>query len=137
MNPGNLKVKVVDIHQIAKKADAERHAVRQPMPTGPAAVRFFGDFADAGRFEHIAENVAQILGVLPKLPAREDNPQADYATDDDAGTEGPENDVGAGFDAVKGADPRAEAHGHLDVARPHAANGINGNEQGAAEEGAE
>src|SRR5262249_42808331 len=104
MNPGNLKVKVVDIHQIAKKADAERHAVRQPMPPGPAAVRFFGDFADAGRFEHIAENVAQILGVLSKLPARKDHPEADDATDDNAGAEGPENDVCAGFDAVKGAD---------------------------------
>jgi hypothetical protein len=46
-NPGNSKDRGVDVHQIAKEADAERHAVGQSMPAWPAGVRFFGNVADS------------------------------------------------------------------------------------------
>src|SRR5579862_4015369 len=43
------EVKVVDVHQVTKEADAQRNAVRQPMPAWPAAVGLVRNLADAGR----------------------------------------------------------------------------------------
>src|SRR5438552_867011 len=43
----------IQVEQVSHKADAQRHAVRQPVPAGAAAVGFLGHFADAGRTDPI------------------------------------------------------------------------------------
>src|SRR5207302_929436 len=84
----------------------------------------------AGGGEQVPDDLAAVVDVLAELPAGDHHGQGDDPTGDHAGTEGIEDDAqAAAVKAVEGADPGPEAHGHLDVARAHAADGVDGQQQ--------
>jgi len=125
----------VQVNQVADEAEAKRDAVGQQVQPRLAHRRLLGHFADPFGAEPVADNFARVGQVTPVLAAHGHHDRGDDAADEDGHGEGPPDDAKGGPEPEEGADPGAEAHLHLDVARPHAADGVDRQQQGEAENG--
>src|SRR5205809_7353774 len=85
--PGTATSTSEQKHQAADEADAQRHAVGEPMPAGAAGVGPGRDFADTAGLGHVTEDLTNVAGVLLVVATHNDHHGGDEAADDDAGAE--------------------------------------------------
>src|SRR5207302_10962453 len=120
----------IEQEQVTHEPDTKRNAIRQKLQARLALRCLAGDGPDVWRIEQVTDDFPRVLDITPELSADHNHDQGDYAADECRRTEGVKNNAQALAETEESPDPGPKAHLHFHIAGAHAANGIDGQEQG-------